>query len=145
MSDHGPVFHQVNLVVSDMEASVAFYRRLGLRVPDGPPEWRDHHRAIEFPNGQLLELDSVAFVRQWNGGFTVTPGAAMGVLGFNVASRDAVDAIHADLVAAGHASQQAPYDTFWGARYAVVADPDGHAVGIMSPIDPQRRSAPTPP
>jgi uncharacterized glyoxalase superfamily protein PhnB len=36
--------------------------------------------------------------------------------------------------------QQPPYDAFWGARYAVVSDPDGNAVGIMSPIDPDRRS-----
>ena len=33
-------------------------------------------------------------------------------------------------------------DTFFGARYAIVADPDGRSVGIMSPIDPARRSAP---
>lgn len=35
-----------------------------------------------------------------------------------------------------------PYDAVWGPRYAVVEDPDGNAVGIMSPIDPQRRSDP---
>jgi len=28
----------------------------------------------------------------------------------------------------------------WGARYAVVEDPDGNALGIMSPVDPDRRS-----
>ena len=39
--------------------------------------------------------------------------------------------------------QQEPYDAFWGARYAVVSDPDGNGVGIMSPIDPaQRRDEP---
>jgi len=38
--------------------------------------------------------------------------------------------------------QQAPYDAFWGARYAIVEDPDGNAVGLMSPIDPDRRTAP---
>ena len=145
MSDRRPVFDQFNLVVSDMEASVAFYRRLGLRVPDGPPEWRDHHREVELPGGIHLDLDSVAFARQWNRGWSATPGASMGVLGLRVATRDAVDAIHADLVAAGYATQQEPYDAFWGARYAVVADPDGHAVGLMSPIDPKRRSTPPPP
>ena len=38
--------------------------------------------------------------------------------------------------------QQSPYDAFWGARYAVIEDPDGNAVGIMSPVDPDRRSQP---
>ena len=40
--------------------------------------------------------------------------------------------------------QQEPYDAFWGARYAVVSDPDGNGVGIMSPVDdalPQRATA----
>jgi hypothetical protein len=33
-----------------------------------------------------------------------------------------------------------------GARYAIVTDPDGNSVGIMSPVDRERRSAPpTPP
>ena len=36
-------------------------------------------------------------------------------------------------------SQQEPYDAFWGARYAIVEDPDGNAVGLMSPIDPDRQ------
>jgi len=46
---------------------------------------------------------------------------------------------------AGSASQQAPEDAFWGARYAIVEDPDGNAIGIMSPIEPARRRAPPPP
>ena len=53
------------------------------------------------------------------------------------------DELVAALAADGVPVQQAPYDAFWGARYAVVSDPDGHGVGIMSPIDPaQRHDAP---
>ena len=63
-------------------------------------------------------------------------------MGFAVASREAVDDRYADLVAAGYVGSQPPLDTFWGARYAVVEDPDGNHVGLMSPIDPARRGAP---
>ena len=45
----------------------------------------------------------------------------------------------ASLAAEGVPVQQEPYDAFWGARYAVVSDPDGNAVGIMSPVDAARR------
>jgi uncharacterized glyoxalase superfamily protein PhnB len=38
--------------------------------------------------------------------------------------------------------RQPPYDTFWGARYAIVEDPHGNHVGLMSPSDPARKSAP---
>jgi hypothetical protein len=45
-------------------------------------------------------------------------------------------------MAAGYVGQQPPYDAFWGARYAIVEDPDGNPGGRMSPLDPARRSAP---
>ena len=40
---------------------------------------------------------------------------------------------------AGYDTVQCPYDTFWGARYAILADPDGLHVGIMSPSDEARK------
>src|SRR5438132_1225761 len=64
------------------------------------------------------------------------------VMGLKVSSREAVDRLYDDVTGAGYGSQQAPYDAFWGARYAIVEDPDGNAVGLMSPIDSERRSAP---
>jgi len=67
------------------------------------------------------------------------------LIGFRVASRDAVDATYHELVAAGYEGRQPPYDTFWGARYAVIADPDGNDVGLMSPLDVSRRSWPPEP
>ncbi|HET6965608.1 MAG TPA: VOC family protein [Acidimicrobiales bacterium] len=133
-----PVPDQFNLVVSDMEASVAFYRRLGLTIPDTDPAFQGHHRNARLDGGIDLDLDSTEFARHWDKGWR----GGMGVLGFKVASRDEVDGIVADLSGAGYTVQQPPFDAFWGARYAVVEDPDGNPVGIMSPIDPSRRSDP---
>ncbi|HZT67388.1 MAG TPA: VOC family protein [Acidimicrobiales bacterium] len=133
-----PILDQFNLVVTDMEATVAFYRRLGLSIPDTDPEWQPHHRNAQNPGGIDLDFDSVSFARHWDKGWR----GGMGVLGFKVDSRERVDEIYADLTGAGYAGQQAPYDAFWGARYAVVQDPDGNPVGIMSPIDPERRGDP---
>lgn len=62
VGDSQPVLHQLNLVIKDMVTTLAFYRRLGLRI-----------------------------------------------------------------------------DVDWGARYAIVEDPDGNGVGLMSPIDPERK------
>jgi uncharacterized glyoxalase superfamily protein PhnB len=64
------------------------------------------------------------------------------VLGFRVASREAVDEVYAELTGAGYAGLQPPLDAFWGARYAIVEDPDGVAVGLMSPISPDYKSLP---
>lgn len=136
-----PKLSQLNLVVTDMPASVAFYRRLGLVFHDRHP-LSAHHVEARMPNGCQLDLDSVAFAKKWDAGLRVGQGGGRVVLTFEVPTREVVDEVHADLVAAGHTSQQAPYDAFWGARFAIVEDPDGNPVGLMSPIDPKRTSAP---
>jgi uncharacterized glyoxalase superfamily protein PhnB len=130
--------------VRDMDAMIAFYRALGVGIADAPPPWDTNHRTADVGAGLDFDLDSSAFAHQWDVGW---PAGRTGVvLGFKVVTRDSVDALYADLVAAGHRGQQPPYDAFWGARYAVVTDPDGNAVGLMSPVDPARRTPPpTPP
>lgn len=138
-----PVLTQFNLIVADMEASVAFYRRLGLTIPATVTEWQPHHRGATTPNGMTLDLDSDASAGIWDQGWS--GNRRMGVLGFSVSSREAVDETYTNLTGAGYKGEQRPYDASWGARYAIVQDPDGNAVGIMSPIDPARRSAPPPP
>ena len=59
--------------------------------------------------------------------------------------REDVDATYADMRGAGYAAVQCPYDAFWGARYAIVADPDGQQVGLMSPSDEARKYWPPTP
>ena len=135
---------QVNLVVRDVDASRAFYSRLGLDFgADRDPVWSAHHVSARGDATAIdVDLDSTAFVRKWDEGW---PGGTGAVLGFKVDSRDEVDALVAALTAEGVPVQQEPYDAFWGARYAVVSDPDGNAVGIMSPVDAAYRSEPPAP
>jgi uncharacterized glyoxalase superfamily protein PhnB len=89
-----------------------------------------------------FDLDSASFAKEWNAGWPGGPGV---VLGFHVETRQAVDDLVAELAAAGASVQQEPWDAFWGARYAVVSDPDGNAVGIMSPADDAHRRDHPPP
>ena len=134
----GPILDQINLVVSDMEATITFYRRLGLNIPDTDPAFQSHHRSAQLPGGVDFDLDSVDFARHWDKGWR----SGAGVIGFKLSSREEVDSVYSDLTSAGYAGQQDPYDAFWGARYAIVEDPDGNPVGLMSPVDPSRRKSP---
>jgi uncharacterized glyoxalase superfamily protein PhnB len=129
-----PILAQLNLVVRDMEAALAFYRRLGwsFRTPTAD------HAAAELPNGVRVELDSVAFAATWDAGYHGGTGSSA-VVGVATSSREEVDRRYADLVAHGGRPHQPPYDAFWGARYAIVDDPDGHPVGLMSPTEESRR------
>ncbi len=118
-----------------MDATVAFYRRLGLTIDAEPGA---PHVAARLPNGMVIEWDSTEFVPQWDSGWNGATGGST-VLGFSVPTRAAVDEVYAELTAAGYGGHQQPYDAFWGARYAIVEDPDGNSVGVMSPEDPERK------
>jgi catechol 2,3-dioxygenase-like lactoylglutathione lyase family enzyme len=136
---------QMNLIVGDVGASRDFYSRLGLDFGDAhDPVWSDHHiSAVHDDVAPIdVDLDSQVFATKWNQGWPGGPGI---VLGFKVGSRQEVDELVAELAAEGVPVQQEPFDAFWGARYAVVSDPDGNGVGIMSPTDPARRSEPPQP
>ncbi len=146
MAELQPVLNQLDLVVRDIDATVAFYRRLGLGIPDSAI-WRTasgaHHMDLNLPNGFHLHFDSVALTKSFNCGWPEAPGTGTrNIVGFSMPSRESVDECYADLVIAGYTGRQPPYDTFWGARCAVIEDPDGNHVGLMSPLDPARKTAP---
>ena len=139
-----PVLDLVVVVAGDVKASAAFYERLGTEFsPPGPPPWDSLHRSGSAPEGAAIDVDAATFAPKWNAGWPA--GRAGLMLTYKVAERDDVDRWYAELVAAGAPSQQEPYDAFWGARYAIVSDPDGNAVGFMSPSDPAFASAPPDP
>ncbi|HEY6598915.1 MAG TPA: VOC family protein [Pseudomonadales bacterium] len=136
----------LDLVTADMDATIAFYRALGVTIPDSAI-WRTpsgaHHVDLTMPGGLNIHFDSPALAKVYNKGWRKPTGAGSRVvIGFKVPSRDAVDRKHLTLTELGHRSVQPPYDTFWGARYAILQDPDGNHVGIMSPPDPARRTGP---
>ena len=141
-----PVLDQLNLVVRDMDRAIAFYRALGMALPDDAI-WRTdsgaHHVVMRMPDGFELALDSYALAETYNAGWrTVAGSGSRAVVGFRLADAEAVDATYASLTALGHEGVQPPYYTFWGSRYAIVADPDGNHVGLMGPAEAAHRTSP---
>ncbi len=137
---------QIDLIAADVDATVDFYRALGIEIPDSAI-WRTasgpHHVDFTMPSGLIVHFDSEALARAYDRGWR--PPSAKGtrsVLNFKVASRADVDALHDRMLKRGSPSTQPPFDAFWGARYAVIEDPDGNHVGIMSPSDAAHRTAP---
>jgi uncharacterized glyoxalase superfamily protein PhnB len=143
MSERPADLHMLNLVVGDMTASLDFYRRLGVATPPAA-DAAGPHVQLRMPGGFSLELDTAESARLWHAGWREDPGSVRVVVGFSLPSREAVDQRYQELTTAGYPGRQPPFDAFWGARYAIVADPDGNDVGLMSPVDEARRSWPPP-
>lgn len=122
----------VELVVSDMAAALAFYRRLGIDVPpeaDGEP-----HVDVDLGGGLRLAFDTEDTVRSFDPSWTPPKGGHRQALAFACDSPAEVDATYASLVDAGYDGHLAPWDAFWGMRYAVVHDPDGASVDLFAPL-----------
>lgn len=134
------MLNHVDVVSEDVEAAIAFYRRLGVEIPEDAV-WRHngraHHVCITLSNGVELSLSSAELTKNY-----AKNADCRAILITSVPSRDAVDALFADLTGAGHPVVEEPFDAFWGARYAIVRDPAGNNIGIMSPSDQDHKSVP---
>jgi uncharacterized glyoxalase superfamily protein PhnB len=126
-------FNMVDLTASDVIATVEFYRRVGVEIPHEKVWTQDgtaHHVEASLADGVVLGINSTELTARYD-----TNAGRGSYLIFTVDVRADVDAKYDELTSAGYAGHLPPFDAFWGARYAVVDDPDGNHVGIMSPSD----------
>lgn len=146
MSDARPLLNQLDIVARDFDATLEFYGRLGIDLPEVPASPDGiRHAETTLSNGFVLHIDNLTLARVYNAAWRQPAGSSRALIGFSLPTREAVDKLYSELTGAGYQGRQPPYDTFWGARYAVVADPDGNDVGFMSPLDDKRRSWPPKP
>lgn len=122
----------IGIVVTDMAASLAFYRLLGVEVPDGADG--EPHVEVALAGGMRLAFDTEDTIRTFLPGWRAPAGGGRASLAFRLPDPAAVDAAYAQLTGAGHHGELAPFDAFWGQRYAVVHDPDGTGVDLFSPL-----------
>jgi hypothetical protein len=137
-----PRIDQINVVVADVAAATRFLVDLGVELPPAPPGWEAHHVNAPTAPEFEIELDSGVFAQEWGG----LPATFRGVvLNVRVDARGDVDALHRRAVSLGAQTLRKPYDAFWGSRFAVVEGPGPVALGILSPREADRMSAPPDP
>ncbi|NIA25961.1 MAG: glyoxalase [Gammaproteobacteria bacterium] len=125
-----PRFDAIGMVVKDMAATLTFYRLLGLDIPEEAGS--EGHVEAALPGGTRLMFDTEDMVRSFDSNWT--PPARPGPIAFAFLCDDPteVDATFRRLVDAGYESALAPWDAFWGQRYATVHDPDGNAIHLFA-------------
>lgn len=125
-------FAGLSVVVSDMPRALAFYRACGLDIAADQDD-QPHAEAV-LAGGFRLMFDTVDVVQSFDRGWTPPSGGHRAALAVDCGDPASVDARHADLVAAGATNHLAPFDAFWGQRYAVVLDPDGTPVDLFAAL-----------
>jgi catechol 2,3-dioxygenase-like lactoylglutathione lyase family enzyme len=121
----------IGIAVSDMAASIRFYRLLGLDVPETPDEG---HVDAFLPNGVRFMLDSEDVLRSFREDWTRQTGNQVGIA-LECGSPAEVDETYARVTEAGFHGEKEPWDAFWGQRYAMLLDPDGVEVSLYAPLE----------
>jgi catechol 2,3-dioxygenase-like lactoylglutathione lyase family enzyme len=122
----------IGIVVEDMGRSLAFYRELGVDLPeeaDGQP-----HVEATLPGGMRLALDTQETIRSFDSDWRPATGGPQIGLAFLLESPSEVDSAYEHLTSLGYEGHKAPWDAPWNMRYALVRDPDGNGVDLFSPL-----------
>lgn len=120
----------IGIVVRDMEASLRFYALLGLDIPAKMDA--EQHVEITLPNGFRIAWDSLEMMKSIYPDWVDPVVGQRMTLAFKCSSPTEVDDLYNRVIQSGYQSYKAPWDAFWGQRYAVVIDPDGNLVDLFA-------------
>ncbi len=129
MTEASPRLIGLYLFVADMEATTAFYAALGLAVEPVS----DMFARATWSGEVMLEFGTRQLTSSYDPGFREPGNLSKGTINFELASAEHVDALFHRLVALGYNGHLAPIDALWGARFAIINDPDGNQIGLHSP------------
>ena len=122
-----PELNAIGIVASDLARSIAFYRLLGVELPEGG----EGHIEAALPSGVRLMLDSEEVIRSFRPDWTRETGNQL-ALAFECTGPEEVDELYGRVKAAGFDAEKEPWDAFWGQRYAQLRDPDGVPVDLFA-------------
>jgi len=124
--------HTVGITVKDLSKSLAFYRTLGLDIPQGLDE--EYHVEYTSDKGYSIGFIPETTMLQTNPAWQAPTGDNRISLQFACNTAAEVNETHDKLVAAGHVSFKVPWDAPWGQRFAQVLDPDGNNVAFFADL-----------
>ena len=137
--------YMLGLIVQDMPTALAFYRRLGLAIPDGSET--QSHVEIKMGSGMTFFLDSkpARWDPKYGGQSDANPGAAEDrypvILEFYLKEQAALEAKYTELIDYGYQGYREPYVTPFGMYFAMIKDPDGNTILLSADAAPNQENA----
>jgi catechol 2,3-dioxygenase-like lactoylglutathione lyase family enzyme len=122
----------IGIVVHDMARSLAFYRHLGWQIPAEMDN--EGHVEHVLPNGLRIAWDTHAVIHSFDPTWQPPVGSHRMGMAFLCESAAEVDALFNRLTSLGYRPHKAPFDAFWGQRYAQIEDPDGNVIDFFAPL-----------
>lgn len=124
--------YMVGVIVNDIEKSIEFYRRLGVKVPE------KHER----PNFAQIQMGDMTFFlsqrdqnKTWDPNNTVVSDEGYRIiLEFYLKTQEAVEKKYQELLNYGYESHLEPYITPFNMYFAIIKDPDGNQILISGEV-----------
>jgi catechol 2,3-dioxygenase-like lactoylglutathione lyase family enzyme len=121
----------VSVTSTNLERSVKFYSALGFKFGTVAVDAK-HVEPITQDGAVRLMIDDCELIKSITGIDPVPPTHSS--FAMKCESPQSVDAATATIKAAGFKVVKEPWNTFWGQRYAIVADPDGYMIDLFAPL-----------
>jgi uncharacterized glyoxalase superfamily protein PhnB len=119
----------IGIVSADLKKTVKFYKILGVGLK---PVMVPTHLEGKTSSGVVIMVDDLKSIKEIYPKWKKPKGSSGVVLCFQQNSPAEVNKLHLKLVKAGFKSLNAPWDAFWGQRYANVVDPDGNQIDLYA-------------
>lgn len=127
-----PKLDLIGMIVRSMPAALDFYRALGFDIPVEMNE--EGHVEVTLDNGLRLAWDTVEVIKSFDPDWQPPSSGHRIGFAFLCSSPTEVDAQYTKLTGMGYHGHKAPFDAFWGQRYAQIEDPDGNVIDLFAPL-----------
>ena len=121
----------VEVFSSNLSETVEFYSLLGFEFPELKSD-EQHLEAITSPGSARLMIDSKKMAKSIIGEEPRPGNCTVFALEFD--SPKEVNAVARKVAEAGFKIFKEPWDAFWGQRYCIVEDPDGHRIDLYATL-----------
>jgi uncharacterized glyoxalase superfamily protein PhnB len=88
---------------------------------------------VVLPGGFRIAWDTLETILSFKPDYQL-PATPQPGLAFLCDSPQEVDRLYVELVAEGFEGHKAPWDAFWGQRYALLIDPDNRIVDLFATL-----------
>ncbi|MEI6462919.1 MAG: VOC family protein [bacterium] len=119
----------VSVTTKDMNKSIEFFKILGFQFDESKVK-EQHVENIWKDNDTKLMIDTEDMIKSILGYVPIASNCSTFAILFD--SVNEIDVIANNLKSSGFEIVKEPWNAFWGQRYCIVKDPNGHMIDLYA-------------